>query len=114
MDEVKPIDPQLFTLAELAKKHGQVQAVPVSADFDDGYSRWHRAADVRHGWAQHKYMTGEDVMLRDEDYLKAIEATKDRDSQETRHWPANFRKVEETQPVSEELPTKKKKKGGAQ
>ena len=73
----------IFTLDELAKRHGQIQAhheAPPSHNpntvnmplTDSPYRAAHRAACVSHGWQLEENVTGQPVMLSDDEYLEAI------------------------------------------
>jgi hypothetical protein len=85
---------EVFTLAELAERHGQTfsfltregkkvtQVIPDS----DPYRLDHMLACTAHGWIPHEHHYGL-VKLSDDDYLKALEAAKNGRV----HAPANKR-----------------------
>lgn len=72
--KVAPL-PKLPTVYELARKYGEfIPAKPGCRWLQDRYSWRHAAADVRHGWASHRYHANEPMRLSDEDYLAALDA----------------------------------------
>lgn len=71
--EASPLAP-VSTLAELAKRHAQLQAAPIAGDHP--YKADHVVADTMHGWTFHKLYVGTDVTLSDADYLAALEAAR--------------------------------------
>ena len=75
----------VLSLADLAKKHGQLRAV--NPDLEDSpLSPEHMAAAVLHGWNAFAFFKGGQVMLSDADYLAALEAVGKGEA----HGPADF------------------------
>lgn len=60
----------LFTQEELAKKFGQWKEPRGLTQ--GGYSPAHRGAAVKFGWTAEENVTGQPVMLSEEDYKDAI------------------------------------------
>jgi hypothetical protein len=63
----------VFTVSELAKRHGQIQGAMAG---ENPMSAAHQSAAVLNAWAKTAHEQGEEVKLSDADYLAAIEAAK--------------------------------------
>lgn len=74
MDETPAESEEKLTIAELAKRHGQIQPAPIAGD--DPYSADHNIAAVLNGWNWHMLHVFAGVTMTSQNYLAAIEAAK--------------------------------------